>query len=281
MQRSLSRLDGAGLSWPGLGSGRRARPQLASRTLRASSKRWSRSRNCLRCRTAAPSTTIATGVIATGHPWSRFMNVGERNPLNPDMKKPGQRGMSVPKPVQARVCGGSRDLRVSSSTPALAPAAAPVEQAGHASARTTLKTGEVRPTGQTAGSKLDSTQPSVKLADGSKTMTLSLNTTPPQQVRLTASEAETLMQSIGVARSQMQPVPQQSWGFGQSVASIMDPRWTTESEKHKGDTLLHIRDPRFGWLHYTIPRTTAQQLGTLLQKQATLPVRRQADAGSP
>lgn len=116
-----------------------------------------------------------------------------------------------------------------------------------------------------------SDEPAARLDPEARVMTLSLDGKPGDDVRLTAEQADRLVRTIGDARAKMQPPPQQNWAFGQTVSAIYDPRWTTEPDRSDGNTLLHIRDPRFGWLHYTVPRTTAQQLGTLLKKQAALP----------
>ena len=47
-----------------------------------------------------------------------------------------------------------------------------------------------------------------------------------------------------------------------------DPRWATETETMRGDSVLHLRDPRFGWLHFVFPREMARKLGRLLIAQA-------------
>jgi len=38
-----------------------------------------------------------------------------------------------------------------------------------------------------------------------------------------------------------------------------------------GNTLLHLRDPRFGWLHYMVPREEARKLARVLQAHVDTP----------
>jgi hypothetical protein len=38
-----------------------------------------------------------------------------------------------------------------------------------------------------------------------------------------------------------------------------------------GNSLLHIRDPRYGWLHYWIPKGEAAKLAKALQAQVDAP----------
>jgi hypothetical protein len=52
------------------------------------------------------------------------------------------------------------------------------------------------------------------------------------------------------------------------VNAVLDPRWYSEPDALLGESLLHIRDPRFGWLHYALPRESARALGILLVHQA-------------
>jgi hypothetical protein len=54
---------------------------------------------------------------------------------------------------------------------------------------------------------------------------------------------------------------------------VIDPNWATEPAViNQGfHTILHIRDPRFGWLHYALPRDEARNLAALIQHQLDLP----------
>ena len=45
----------------------------------------------------------------------------------------------------------------------------------------------------------------------------------------------------------------------------------TEPEMMLGNSVLHIRDPRYGWLHYVLSRKSARKLAGLLAAQADAP----------
>ena len=89
------------------------------------------------------------------------------------------------------------------------------------------------------------------------------------QLRLDAAAVENLLKHLGEYRAMMQPEVQPRFGLGQSV--IFDPRWATEPELMLGNSVLHLRDPRYGWVHYAIPRDEARRLGALLQGQSDNP----------
>ena len=62
----------------------------------------------------------------------------------------------------------------------------------------------------------------------------------------------------------MQPEVSATWAAGQLFRAIPDTRWSTEPEIMEGNSVLHVRDPRFVWLHYMIPRNEARKLGEAL-----------------
>jgi hypothetical protein len=66
----------------------------------------------------------------------------------------------------------------------------------------------------------------------------------------------------------MRPEISKTFALGQVVGAVSNPAWVTEPDAMLGNTLLHIRDPRFGWLHYLIPKEEARKLAGLLQAQA-------------
>jgi hypothetical protein len=60
-------------------------------------------------------------------------------------------------------------------------------------------------------------------------------------------------QKLGEFRANMKPEVPRTWAAGQTIHAVPDPAWMTEPDALMGNSILLIRDPRFGWLHYLIP----------------------------
>jgi hypothetical protein len=73
-----------------------------------------------------------------------------------------------------------------------------------------------------------------------------------------------IIAALGATRSVMLPEEPTAFVPPKSVHAIPEPGWTVEPELLNGEVLLHLRDPRFGWLHYCLPKAAASQLGTHL-----------------
>jgi hypothetical protein len=121
--------------------------------------------------------------------------------------------------------------------------------------------------------------PSWKLEDDLVTITITFPTTPPVSIAWSASIVDEVLQNLGNLRAHMTPAFSESWTLGQTVFAISNPGWTTEPDALLGNTLLHIRDPRFGWLHYMLPRHEARKLADALQDQVNAPPPGQAQEG--
>lgn len=114
--------------------------------------------------------------------------------------------------------------------------------------------------------------PNWKLEDDLKTVTVTFPSNPPVAIQISVSELELMLENLGEFRALMQPEIPRSWPMGQKFEAVSDPMWVTEPEMMQGNSVVHIRDPRYGWLHYMIPREEAKKLAAYLQKQAeTLP----------
>jgi hypothetical protein len=85
---------------------------------------------------------------------------------------------------------------------------------------------------------------------------------------LPLAAVEGIVQGLGDYRAEMTPEVEASWAFGQTVAAIPDPGWVIEPETFLGGVFLHVRDPRFGWLHYVLPPQAAKTIGETLIKAA-------------
>jgi hypothetical protein len=105
-----------------------------------------------------------------------------------------------------------------------------------------------------------------KLEDDYQHVTLSL---PDQDIKLVfdVPAVDEVLQNLGDFRGNMKPEIPKTYAMGQKVKAINDPAWVTELELMQGNTLLHLCDPRYGWLHYSIPREEARKLAQYLQNQ--------------
>jgi len=110
--------------------------------------------------------------------------------------------------------------------------------------------------------------PNWKLDEDGKTVTLTFPTEPPVALKLDAVQIDDLLRNLGMFRGGMQPEVPAGYALGQKVEAVLNPAWMTEPDLLMGDSLLHLRDPRFGWLHYLIPKGEAKKLAGFLQNQA-------------
>jgi hypothetical protein len=113
--------------------------------------------------------------------------------------------------------------------------------------------------------------PNWKLEDDRMHVTVTFPTNPPAVLRLDVADVVDLLSHLGDFRSVMWPEEPKIYELGQRVAVIPDPIWSTEPDRDRGDTLLHIRDPRYGWLHYMIPREEARKLAGYILDQVYAP----------
>jgi hypothetical protein len=108
------------------------------------------------------------------------------------------------------------------------------------------------------------------LEDG--TVALTIPTQPEETtVVLDTERVDEILKGLGNFRANMQPEVPREWQMGGKVTALPDPIWRTEPEMLQGNSLLHLRDPRYGWLHYVIPKAEAKKLGEFLIRQADAP----------
>lgn len=113
--------------------------------------------------------------------------------------------------------------------------------------------------------------PEWKLEDDHETITITFPTDPPVAVQWKAAAVDEHLQKLGEFRANMRPEISKTFALGQLVGAVPNPAWMTEPDAMQGDPLLHIRDPRFGWLHYLIPKEEARKLAGFLQRQVDAP----------
>jgi hypothetical protein len=118
--------------------------------------------------------------------------------------------------------------------------------------------------------------PAWKLEDDNQTVTVTFPTDPPVALQLDADRVDEILRNLGEFRARMKPEFASKHALGQKVGAIADPAWATEPDLMRGHSLLHLRDPRYGWLHYLLPPHEAAKLATFLNKQVELAGTQQA-----
>jgi len=83
-------------------------------------------------------------------------------------------------------------------------------------------------------------------------------------VELDAGEIDGLLKNLGELRAMMQPSHPLDFTKDADIDFIVDPRWRYGHDPSLGQSVLHIRDARFGWLHYIISEDTARKLADAL-----------------
>jgi hypothetical protein len=109
------------------------------------------------------------------------------------------------------------------------------------------------------------------ISEDLKTVTLTVPGNPPIALRFTVADVDDILKNLGGLRALMKPEFPRDYAGGQKVRCITDPIWASESDVLMGNSLLHIRDPRYGWLHYMLPKNEARKLGGYLLRLADKP----------
>ena len=90
-----------------------------------------------------------------------------------------------------------------------------------------------------------------------------------------AAGVDKLLPGLGDARSNMKPEFTADI-TGDPMNIVRDPTWRTMAIALVPDPIVHIRDPRFGWLHYALAAESAKRLGQslvdLADKAARVPI---------
>lgn len=108
--------------------------------------------------------------------------------------------------------------------------------------------------------------PEWKLEADNKTVTAVFATDPPVTLKFSTAEIEGILKELGEIRADMEPEVPDSFEMAKDEEPISDPIWDTAPDESNENALLHICDPRFGWLHYAIPTAEAKKLGGFLQE---------------
>lgn len=111
-------------------------------------------------------------------------------------------------------------------------------------------------------------EPNWNLEEDRQTVTVTFPTDPSVVLKLNTAAVDTLLQGLGGLRNQMVPAPPAELPSGQPYVAAPYPAWATQLDPTHGTPILHLRDPRFGWLHYMLSMEEARRLATALATQA-------------
>ena len=102
------------------------------------------------------------------------------------------------------------------------------------------------------------------LSDDRKWVTISFPTDPPVHLKIEAEEVVMMIERLGFYRAQMPDAVPGEWPTTALRGACVDPRWITGRDTVSGDTLVQLRDARFGWLAFVLPPKEAKALGEAL-----------------
>ena len=106
-----------------------------------------------------------------------------------------------------------------------------------------------------------------KLSGHVDTVTITFQAGRLFDVELDADEIDGLLKNLAELRAMMQPAHSFDFAKDENTDFIVDPRWEYVDEPLLDQRVLHIRDPRFGWLHYVISDDSARRLAEALISQ--------------
>lgn len=105
-------------------------------------------------------------------------------------------------------------------------------------------------------------------AQDRRTVRITLPGEQPVVLQLDATGLDALSRGLAEIRAEMQPPVPAQWTPGQTAAGTRNPAFLCEAEALHGGSLLHLRHPGYGWLHFAFPAEIARKIGTFLLRQA-------------
>jgi hypothetical protein len=94
------------------------------------------------------------------------------------------------------------------------------------------------------------------------TVVITFGAEPPVRVELDTGEIDEALTNLGALRALMRP--EHPAEVPEAAATVFNPTLVCDSEPVLAHSVLHVRDPRFGWLHYVIPRDVGDELALAL-----------------
>lgn len=106
-----------------------------------------------------------------------------------------------------------------------------------------------------------------QLNDDGKHVTVTFLFSNPTPVTLDVKGVDDLLENLGRFRMKMSPEIPRAPATGTEVFPVVNPIWRIQEDQKTGAIVIALRDPRYGWLAYAIPRETASHLIYVLQYQ--------------
>ena len=101
-----------------------------------------------------------------------------------------------------------------------------------------------------------------------KTVTVTAEVGKSTSTDYTAADIDILIANLRHIRGAMTPEVPMNFSLGQTILhAVPDPRFATEADGMGRGSLLHIRDPGFGWLTYLFPRHEVVSVISYFAKQ--------------
>ena len=111
--------------------------------------------------------------------------------------------------------------------------------------------------------------PDCVLDESLEFVTVTFPTAPGIAIKLRASEVDELLARVGYYRSVMDPDIAADCVPEKDSSAVSNPGWHAEVDNLSDEVRFSLRDPRFGWLHYVLPKGEAEKLAKLLQHQTS------------
>jgi hypothetical protein len=128
-----------------------------------------------------------------------------------------------------------------------------------------------KPKSKSAKPDLNLGSPKWNLATDRKSVTAKFLNDSSALLNVDTAGVEELQQALGQIRGNMIPEVSATLAQGEKISIVPNPVWVAVPAGTTGDSVLHFRDPRYGWVHYLIPKTEGAKLLTFLQKQIGTP----------
>jgi hypothetical protein len=106
-----------------------------------------------------------------------------------------------------------------------------------------------------------------QLNDDRQHVTVTFLFSNPTPVTLDVKGVEDALENLGRFRMNMSPEIPREPAAGTEVFPVVNPIWRIQEDQKTGTIVIALRDPRYGWLAYAIPRETATHLIYVLQYQ--------------
>lgn len=98
-------------------------------------------------------------------------------------------------------------------------------------------------------------------------------------LQFNAATLDTFIAGLLAARERLTPAVPDRWALGQKCMALVDPHFGIELDMQTGGSLVHLRHPGLGWLHFVFPSGEAGMLVRIMSEHIAA-ARHGAQAGS-